>query len=107
MKKITVIIGILLLSGCAVKKEMTPIGGSKADGTVRLGYTFGQFEKPVVDLQQGAQLAAKKCQVWGYNGAEAFGGQQSQCMQSDAYGGCVMTNVSIEYQCTGGKAAQN
>ncbi|MEW6854737.1 YecR family lipoprotein, partial [Salmonella enterica subsp. enterica serovar Isangi] len=51
-------------------------------------------------------LAGQKCNTWGYTGAEAFGGQTSTCAQVVAYG-CEMTNVSIEYQCTGGKASEN
>ncbi|MGO1239621.1 MAG: YecR family lipoprotein, partial [Hafnia alvei] len=43
---------------------------------------------------------------WGYDGAEAFGGQVSQCAQMGAYG-CNLANVSVEYQCTGGQAAKN
>lgn len=108
MKKMFVVaFATFLLSGCAVKKDMVPMGGSKADGTVRMGYTVGQFEKPVVDLNQAADLAAKKCKTWGYEGAEAFGGQTRQCGQTDGWGSCILANVSVEYQCTGGKAAQN
>ena len=73
MKKIVLIVlTTMILSGCAVRKEMVPMGGSKADGTVRMGYTVGQFEKPVVDLNQAASLAAQKCKTWGYEGAEPF-----------------------------------
>jgi len=100
-------LAVMLLVGCSVKKDMVPMGGSKADGTVRMGYTVGQFEKPVVDLGQAATLAAQKCKTWGYEGAEAFGGQTSQCGQTDGWGACILSNVSVEYQCTGGKAAQN
>ncbi|QGH30442.1 YecR family lipoprotein [Kluyvera intermedia] len=108
MKKLVVVAVVaMILTGCAVRKEMVPMGGSKADGTVRMGYTVGQFEKPVVDLNQAASLAAQKCKTWGYEGAEAFGGQVSQCGQTDGFGSCIMSNVSVEYQCTGGKAAQN
>ncbi|MCV3771416.1 YecR-like lipofamily protein [Enterobacter sp. RD4-1-1] len=108
MKRIVLIVlTTMILSGCAVRKEMVPMGGSKADGTVRMGYTVGQFEKPVVDLNQAASLAAQKCKTWGYEGAEPFGGQTSQCGQMDGFGSCIMSNVSVEYQCTGGKAAQN
>lgn len=99
--------GVLILSGCAVKKDMVPMGGSKADGTVRMGYSVGQFEKPVIDLNQASVLAAQKCKTWGYEGAEPFGGQTTQCGQTDGWGSCIMSNVSVEYQCTGGKAAQN
>lgn len=107
MKKVLVlVIGALLLTGCAAKKQMIPMGGSKADGTVRMGYTVAMFESPVVDLNQSKALASQKCKTWGYEGAEAFGGQTSVCAQMGAYG-CNMTNVSVEYQCTGGKASQN
>lgn len=34
----------LLLSGCAVQKQLVPTGGSKADGTVKMSYSFGMFE---------------------------------------------------------------
>lgn len=108
MKKIVLLtLGIMVLSGCAVRKEMVPMGGSKADGTVRMGYAVGQFEKPIVDLNQAAVLAGQKCKTWGYDGAEAFGGQISQCSQTDGWGSCIASNVSVEYQCTGGKASQN
>ena len=108
MKKTLVIaLAALILSGCAVRKEMIPMGGSKADGTIKMGYTVGAFEKPVVDINQAATLAGQKCKTWGYEGAEPFGGQISQCAQMDGFGGCTLTNVSVEYQCTGGKSSQN
>ena len=107
MKKgMFLLIGALLLSGCAVKKEMTAIGGSKADGTVKMGYSYGMFEMPSVDVNQAADAAAKRCKVWGYEGAEAFGGQTSECVQASS-SGCAKTEVSVEYQCVGGKAAQH
>ncbi|MEC5321565.1 YecR family lipoprotein [Brenneria populi subsp. brevivirga] len=107
MKKYLLLFACVMgMSGCAVNKEMVPMGGSKADGTVRMGYTVAQFEKPVVNFNQAAELAAQKCKTWGYDGAEAFGGQVQQCTQFNAYG-CVAANVSVEYQCTGGKAAEH
>lgn len=105
-KVLLLVIGALLLSGCAAKKQMIPMGGSKADGTVKMGYTVKMFENPVVDLMQAKGLAAQKCQTWGYDGAEAFGGQSSVCGEMGGYG-CNVTNVTVEYQCTGGKASQN
>ena len=60
MKKIVAIsLSVLILSGCATQKQMTPMGGSKADGTVRMGYNFGMFEKPVVDLNSAKILPVK------------------------------------------------
>ena len=84
MKKIAFcLLGFLILSGCTVHKQMTPVGGSKADGTIKMGYhvgdSYGAFEKASVDMMQAQSLAAQKCRIWGYDGAEAFGGQTSQC----------------------------
>ncbi|MFP1927173.1 YecR family lipoprotein [Lonsdalea quercina] len=108
MKKlIVVVVGTALLAGCsATPKDMVPMGGSKADGTVRMGYTVGMFENAKIDPLQAQNLAAKKCKTWGYSGAEAFGGQTSNCGRNGAYG-CELMNVSVEYQCTGGAASQN
>lgn len=99
-------IGVLMLSGCTVQKQMTPVGGSKADGTIRMGYSYGAFETPSVDLMQAQSQAAQKCRVWGYNGAEAFGGQVSNCVDPSP-AACRRMDVYVEYQCTGGKASQN
>lgn len=111
MKKIAFcLFGFLILSGCTVHKQMTPVGGSKADGTIRMGYhvgeSYGAFEKASVDMNQGQSLAAQKCRVLGYDGAEAFGGQTSQCTDPSPMG-CRQMDVYVEYQCVGGKASQN
>ncbi|EAA7089886.1 TPA: hypothetical protein G8R26_003689 [Salmonella enterica] len=102
--------GVLILSGCTVHKQMTPVGGSKADGTIRMEYhvgeSYGTFEKASVDIMQAQSLAAQKCRVWGYDGAEAFGGQTSQCTDPSPMG-CRQMDVYVEYQCVGGKASQN
>ncbi|EKX9690830.1 hypothetical protein I9Y19_005284 [Citrobacter freundii] len=106
-KTIAVTLIAFALSGCAVQKEMVPVGGSKADGTVRMGYTHGAFEVPKVNMLKAQDLAAKRCQIWGYTSAEPFGGQTTTCSQTDGFGGCNITNVFVDYQCTGGKASQN
>ncbi|EPR6357278.1 YecR family lipoprotein, partial [Proteus mirabilis] len=108
-KSLFIICFSIILSGCSVKKEIVPIGGSKADGTVRMGYTygdkFGAFEVPVVDIERANELATKKCKTWGYEGAEAFGGKTENCGMSNGFA-CTRMNVAIEYQCIGGKSAQ-
>jgi len=91
---------ILLLSGCAVQKQLIPVGGSKSDGTVKLSYSFNELESPRVNLQQGAQAAAERCAAWGYSGAEPFGGSTSACTQTSG-DSCLETTVTVEYQCTG------
>lgn len=42
----------LLLSGCAVQKQLVPTGGSKADGTVKMSSSFGMLESLKVNVQQ-------------------------------------------------------
>jgi len=90
----------LSMSGCAVQKTLTPIGGSRSDGVVKLAFTVDMFEKPVVDEQQGASAARQRCSAWGYSDAEPFGGRNVQCINS-TYQGCNQWQVTVEYQCTG------
>ncbi|WP_318370037.1 YecR family lipoprotein [Enterobacter sp.] len=107
MKKMLICaLGSLLLSGCAVHKQMTPMGGSKADGTVKMGYSYSILEVPTVDMEQASAAAANKCKIWGYEGAEPFGGQTKQCAEPSG-GGCEQFDVFVEFQCTGGRAAEH
>jgi hypothetical protein len=102
MKAVTGILCVsLLASGCAVQKTLVPTGGSRSDGTVELAYEFGMFETPKIDPSQGIEAATQRCAAWGYSGAEPFGGQKSQCQQSNGYGNCTRTLVTVQYQCTG------
>ncbi len=89
------------MSGCAVQKTLTPTGGSRSDGVVRLSYVLNMFEKPVVNYSQGLEAARQRCMAWGYSDAEAFGGATQQCQQFNGYGNCVSALVTLEYQCTG------
>ena len=102
MKKV-VVIGLgaaMMLAACATTKVMTPIGGSRSDGTVKLAFNYGAFEKPQVDGAAALQSATARCQAWGYKNAEPFGGYQSQCTAANGYG-CVAWQVTVEFQCTG------
>lgn len=100
MKKIAVVALVsLMLAGCAVHKDMIAVGGSKADGTVKMAYEYGPFESPDVSSQQGVVAAAKKCLAWGYKSAEAFGGSETTCVQPDPTFGCAKTRVTTEFQC--------
>jgi len=65
---------VLAAGGCAVKKDWVSTGGSRADGTVKLSYEYGALEVPQLDEQQAIRLAIQRCQAWGYDRAEAFGG---------------------------------
>ena len=92
---------MFILSGCATPMNYVATGGSRSDSTVKLSYQFGRFQKPVVDAQQGIELAKSKCAAWGYTGAELFGGEVQNCTVYSQYG-CAKFLVTAEYQCLGG-----
>lgn len=103
---IVVACALLTMAGCASQKSWTSVGGSRADGSVKLGYTVGMFEKPVVSNAQGDATAASVCQRWGYDSAEGFGMVNSVCQQRDGYGSCIQTLVTREWQCITNKDTQ-
>ena len=88
------------LLGCATQKQWTPIGGSRADGVVRLAFEFSMFERPQVDEQRGLYLAGQRCEAWGYASAEPFGGVTRDCVSS-SMGSCELWRATREYQCIG------
>ena len=85
------------LTGCVASKTWVPTGGSRADGVVRLSYEVGSFEKPEVSEAQGLAAATERCAAWGYESAEAFGGQVQECIT----GNCSLARITKEYQCLG------
>jgi hypothetical protein len=105
--KILVIVmtSVLLLLGCATThKDWVPTGGSRSDGVIRLSYEVGPYENPQVDERQAIYLATQRCKVWGYTGAQAFGGVTRQCSNWGGglfSSGCSLYTVTKEYQCTG------
>lgn len=90
-----------LLSGCAVTKNWSATGGSRADGVVRLSYEVGEMETAQLNETQAVNLAAQRCKTWGYAGAEAFGGVTRQCNRMGGLSGCAQWMVTKEFQCTG------
>lgn len=90
----------LLTAGCAKKMNLTPTGGSRADGTVDLSYEYGVYTVPKVQWEAGLKVAKERCAAWGYDSAEKFGGEVKKCNQSDSYGNCVRWFVTVQYQCT-------
>jgi hypothetical protein len=92
--------GAITFVACATQKVPYPVGGSRSDATVELAYQYGEFERPQVDWEAAGQLAAQRCQAWGYLGAEPFGGQLQECAAYNQYG-CYSFLVKATYQCTG------
>ena len=101
MKRHTVLIlsSTFLVVACATTKTLQAVGGSRADGTVKLAFEYGMLEKPQVDTVAALQTARARCNAWGYSDAEAFGAAMTQCVSTGSYG-CLRTMVTVEYQCT-------
>jgi hypothetical protein len=92
---------LVLVAGCATVETPVAVGGNRAGGTVDMSFEYGMFEAPKVDWDAAKVSATERCQVWGYSGAEAFGGANSQCVATNGYGNCLRERVTMTYQCTG------
>lgn len=101
IKTLTIMLAFVAMTGCATKKNFYATDGSRADGTVDMAYDFAQFEQPVIDIAQAKSIAKSKCRVWGYSDAEAFGGRQQNCHQTNGYGTCIAGQIVHKYQCIG------
>jgi len=91
------------LSGCVtVPKSWQPIGGSKADGVVKIGYEILDVERTTTSEQQGLDTARSACSAWGYRNAQPFSLESRTC--NIYYGrhgnsACKSWIVSRQYQC--------
>ncbi len=88
------------LTACAVNTpvDMTPTGGSKADGTVLLSYQFNTVQRPVINWPAETEKAARKCRAWGYSSAERFGGTRTRCVDFNEFGCSWYEGVAV-FQC--------
>ena len=98
---LTLLLMLTTLAGCTRVITLQATGGSRADGVVELSYEYGIFDKPQVQWEQGLVTATERCQAWGYQSAEAFGGATSHCQAYDSYGSCLRWLVTVKYQCIG------
>lgn len=103
MRKLLSIVALVAaLAGCASEKYLQATGGSRSDGTIDLSYNVGAFEQPNVHFAEGLETAKARCKAWGYENAEMFGGQKTQCNAYNGYGNCMNATITITYQCLGG-----
>lgn len=92
--------------GCATNVVPVATSGSRSDATVELSYEYGYLQRPVVDEAQAQETALQRCRVWGYSGADPFGGQRSICDLPGEFS-CAHTVVTVKYQCTGTGSGQS
>ena len=98
MRRAIVMAG-LVVAGCATVSQMTPTGGSRSDGIVKLSFEYGMFDKVQIDQATALVNARKRCATWGYGDAEPFGGMTRQCQYYGSMG-CTRWFATVEYQCT-------
>lgn len=100
---IPVMLSALALSACASPPEPTDwqaIGGSRSDGTVRVAYEKHFKQRLTRNEQQAQNIAYHRCKVWGFTGAESFGGTTRTCVDRHRKGVCLVWQYVREYQCT-------
>jgi hypothetical protein len=95
---IAVSILALDLWGCASTKQWSLSGGDRKSGVVRVSYEYPEFKQPSLNDAQALELAARRCNGWGYQDAEPIGGQIRQCSNKDD-GNCDLWTVTRQYQC--------
>lgn len=90
-----------LLSACMAPSPMQVAGGSKERGEVVLSLDYNVMQMPTVNVQQGLQTAAGRCQGWGYAGALPSGKPSTVCSNKTEGGDCMAWRVTSKFQCTG------
>lgn len=93
------LIAVSSLTACTTNITPVVTGGSKSDGIVTMGYQYGYFQKPKVDLQTANNKATQMCTGWGYSRAQVLDGVETQCYQQNALGTCLEGRVKLQYQC--------
>jgi hypothetical protein len=91
---------LLNLAGCATSKQWSVSGGDREAGLVRISYEYPEFKEPALSDKQAAEIAANRCDLWGFDDAEPIAGQIRQCSNMDD-GNCDLWRVTREYQCSG------
>jgi hypothetical protein len=94
------------IAGCATSRGWNVSGGDREAGVVRLSYEYPEFQEPTLTAQQAADIAAQRCDQWGYDQARPIAGQIRQCSNMEG-GNCDLWRVTREYQCTREMAAQD
>lgn len=87
------------LAACATSKHWSVSGGDREAGLVRISYEYPEFKEPTLSDLEAAELAASRCDSWGYDDAEPIAGQIRQCSSMEG-GDCDLWRVTREYQCT-------
>jgi hypothetical protein len=95
---------VVSLSACVSAKQWTSTGGNKDSGLVRISYQYAEFHQPDLSEAQAMELAANRCEAWGYKRAEPVAGLVRECSSMDG-GNCELWTVTREFQCASGDSS--
>ncbi|BAJ01946.1 YecR-like lipofamily protein [Shewanella violacea] len=98
MKKLIALAIVLATSGCVGKKDWQAAGGSKAEGIIKLSYTFSGNRNPQADDEQALKVAEERCQLWGFTGARPFQFVDVRCQRTHG-ASCGTHIVTKAFQC--------
>lgn len=90
----------MIIPACSVNKKLEPMGGSRSDGTVTMGFDYSAFNEPIWNLSEGETQAKGICKGWGYDSAQSFGDAKQQCISRDGNGVCMRWRIFANFQCT-------
>ncbi|WP_133745276.1 MULTISPECIES: hypothetical protein [Pantoea] len=107
MKK-TILIAILLISGCASStgKPVEVVNADRSAGIVTVGFVKSD-SLPLSDDGSGARwgdavgIAAKVCSKWGYKSAEELTPHARIEGMRNGYGMLLNGSITKQYQCVG------
>lgn len=90
----------ILLGGCSttVNKEYAITGSNKSTGDVELSFDYKPREIPKVALDQPENLAAQRCQSWGYSRAVITSTSQESCIANEGVR-CLRMRSVIRFKC--------
>ena len=71
--------------------------GSKSGATIKMECSYDELLETPNELYEAQNIAMQKCQAWGYDQAEPFGGITTKCLSLD----CHYKKAEIIYQCLG------
>ena len=99
VRLLAMLVVVLLFTGCG---SVTPVDfdGSRADGTIDMGVSFGPYQTFDGDWTVSEHIVLERCQAWGYIGFQAFSGHRERCFTRGLFGECTSGELLKTYQCT-------
>jgi len=97
----TMLILLVVISGCAVNKTWDEKGGDREEGTVYYTTDYERGHPPKSDSLTLYWLSSSKCSDWGYDGADLAGEKETECLERDAEDKCSLYRQTLTWHCEG------